>query len=242
VWRVDGSWDAQTYATGVAGDDRVREERVHGGLALTDWLHADLRYEVGIGIDSWDGARRTGSIGGLLERRLLADRVAIAGHARAWNGFRTAGLSAHYKSATGIEEFVHVAAAGIDAASSGAPLALWPGAGAGQARSALLRAHPLLDDGVVRGPAFGRRLTFASVETQRWLTRPALLRVAVAGFVDAAHASNRLAVDADGRVQFDVGVGLRVRVPGRDSMLRLDYGRGLRDGANALTTSICLCQ
>jgi hypothetical protein len=35
--------------------------------------------------------------------------------------------------------------------------------------------------------------------------------------------------------QLDVGVGIRVRVPGRAGTLRADVGHGLRDGANAFT-------
>ena len=41
---------------------------------------------------------------------------------------------------------------GISSATSHAPLALWSGAGTGYGRAPLLRAHPLLDGGVVRGP------------------------------------------------------------------------------------------
>ena len=33
----------------------------------------------------------------------------------------------------------------------------------------------------------------------------------------------------------DAGVGVRIRLPGQRSILRVDYGRGLRDSANALT-------
>jgi hypothetical protein len=33
----------------------------------------------------------------------------------------------------------------------------------------------------------------------------------------------------------DAGVGMRVRLPGRDDVLRVDYGHGLRDGANAIS-------
>jgi len=33
----------------------------------------------------------------------------------------------------------------------------------------------------------------------------------------------------------DAGAGLRIRIPGISSSLRIDYARGLRDGAHAWT-------
>jgi hypothetical protein len=128
-------------------------------------------------------------------------------------------------------------AAGVERAGDAAPFSLWPGAGEGQVRAPLLRAHPLLSDGVVdltSSSAFGRTLTFASAETQRWLARPSLVRLGVAGFVDVAQAS-RQATDDGARLQVDPGVGLRIKIPGTPGVLRADVAHGIRDGANALT-------
>jgi outer membrane translocation and assembly module TamA len=121
--------------------------------------------------------------------------------------------------------------------SDAAPFALWPGAGEGQVRGTLLRAHPLLSDGVVDAAgssAFGRTLTSASAELQRWLERPALVRLGLAGFADLARAS-RQADFGHTPVHVDVGAGLRIRIPGTPGVLRADVAHGLRDGANALT-------
>ena len=85
------------------------------------------------------------------------------------------------------------------------------------------------------GAAFGRTLDYVSVEGQRWLARPALLRLATAAFVDVAQASRRVTDAGDFPVQTDIGVGLRVRIPGAQGMLRIDAAHGLRDGANAVT-------
>jgi hypothetical protein len=68
---------------------------------------------------------------------------------------------------------------------------------------------------------------------QRWLDRPALVRLGVAAFADAAVARRG---EQRARVEnVDVGVGLRVRLPMLDRVLRIDVARGLSDGAKALT-------
>ena len=82
--------------------------------------------------------------------------------------------------------------------------------------------------------AFGRSLTYGSAEIQRWFDRPWLAHVGIAGFVDGARATRRAAGDMS-PIQVDVGAGIRLRIPGVAGALRIDGGRGLRDGANALT-------
>jgi hypothetical protein len=123
---------------------------------------------------------------------------------------------------------------GIDAVSAAAPLALWPGAGEGRARRPLLRAHPLLDEGVITGAMFGERLAYANAEAHHWFARLSLLRIGLAGFMDVARIWRPLSAPGD-PAQADVGFGLRLRMPGRQGILRVDVARGLRDGADALT-------
>jgi hypothetical protein len=127
-------------------------------------------------------------------------------------------------------------AVGVDRVSEAAPLALWPGAGDGHARAGLLRAHPMLDEGVIdaQQSAFGRTLTYATAEVQRWFDRPLLPQVGVAGFVDSARATRGIAGSSTA-THIDVGGGLRIRIPGADGVLRVDVAHGIRDGANALT-------
>jgi hypothetical protein len=229
VWRVDTFWEAQTYAL---GGSRLREQRTHGGLAIGDWLTPGLRYEVAAGLDSWDRSRRAISLGATIDQRLLGDRVSLVATGTRWaasNGspFGAASLQAHFLSSPEPAGFVALAEAGVDAASSLAPLSLWSGAGEGRARPRLLRAHPLLDDGVLSGEVFGPMVRYGTVEAQGWFPRPALARVGVAAFVDAARAS--------GPLQFDSGVGVRLRANPRAGTLRIDYAHGLRDGANAVS-------
>lgn len=43
----------------------VRESRLHGGLAVSDWLTARVRYSMSAGFDAWNGDnRKAASIGG----------------------------------------------------------------------------------------------------------------------------------------------------------------------------------
>ena len=63
----------------------------------------------------------------------------------------------------------------------------------------------------------------------------ALVRIGAAAFVDAAAASHRSPDSIGYPLQVDAGAGLRVRLPGIPSALRIDYARGLRDGAYAWT-------
>jgi hypothetical protein len=121
--------------------------------------------------------------------------------------------------------------------TNAAPLGLWPGAGDGQTRAPLLRAHPLTQDGVsaLGSPAaFGRSLAYGSAEAQRWFERPWLAHFGIAGFVDVARAARRAAGDMS-PIHVDVGTGIRLRIPGMAGALRIDGAHGLRDSANALT-------
>ena len=241
VWRVEGSWEAQTYAlaTQPANDNLLRETRTHGGVSVSDWLTGNVRYELRAGVDAWDVNRRTVSIGGGLQRRLAHDRVALFGDVDAWmpidgDGFRSASARAVFNSATEPVRWLFTADGRADVVSAAAPLALWPGAGDGHARPALLRAHPLLSDGVVTGPAFGRTLTYGNTELQRWIDHGTLVRFGLAAFADAAHATRTFG-NEDPRTQLDVGVGLRLRVPGARGVFRADVAAGIRDGAHAVT-------
>jgi hypothetical protein len=230
VWRVEGFWEAQTYTLGSAPP--AREERAYGGVTLADWLTANLRYQLAGGLDSWNQTRRAISAGGILEQRLFEDRVSLSVAGTNWfsvgsdQPFRAAALRARFRSSPDAIGLVGTAEAGIDAASAAAPLALWSGAGEGRARPHLLRAHPLLDGGTISGAVFGRTVRHASVEAQRWLPHPALVRVGVAAFVDAASAS--------APAQVDTGVGVRFRLASRET-LRVDYAHGVRDGADAVS-------
>jgi len=241
VWHVGLSWDAQTYAQDPQAP--AREERLRGSIGLSSWLAPDTRVSVTSSVDNWQrsggSSARTVGFGGEVEQRLASDRIAARLAATHWFGTgAAAGFSAaesrlSFRNTRSAAPFVLMAGAGASLATEDAPLALWGGAGEGHAREALLRAHPLLEDGRVEGPVFGRRVMHATVEAQHWMRRPAIVRLGVAGFVDAATAWNRQRLAHGDPSQVDAGAGLRLRVPGMPGQLRADYARGLRDGAQA---------
>ena len=243
TWRVDASWEEQSYSgSPFTTAPFVRESRAHGGLTVSDWLTGHLRYGLSVGLDAWKGGRRTPFVGASIERRSPADRVSLSADATTWrataNGprFGVAGARAIARSSPDPQGWRLEAALGADYAADFAPLALWAGAGEGRAREPLLRAHPLLDDGVLRveqHTVFGRTVAYSNVELQRWLRGSQSPVIGLAAFVDAARASRRLA--PGDRAQADVGFGLRVRVPGINRILRIDAAHGLSDGANAIT-------
>lgn len=120
--------------------------------------------------------------------------------------------------------------AGATLATDAAPLALWPGASAGRGRGVLLRAHPLHESGIVTSDVFGRRMLYASVERQHIVKTLSFASIAVAGFVDAAHAWRGVNDSASSPLHVDFGGGLRINSPKTGGMVRIDFGYGLRDG------------
>jgi hypothetical protein len=244
VWRVEGVWEAETYAI---GPEVRREVHNHAGLSVSDWMTGNLRYALSAGVDVWQGGRRTAAAGGSLERRWLSDRLALAGDATTWipadggRAFSASGIRLVARSASDARAWIYEGTIGGDRVTDAAPLALWPGAGEGRARRTLLRAHPLLDEGVIdlgAQSAFGRSIVYGNGEAQRRLAFSRSVGIAVATFVDIARSDRRA---AGGSVSYaDVGAGLRVRVPGWGKVLRLDLAHGLTDGANAFTVGFGL--
>jgi hypothetical protein len=242
VWRVDAAWDAQTYRVGSA--QVIREERVHGLIAVGNWITPHLRYEIAAGADSWDGRRRTLFFGGALERRFLDDRLAISARGARWfsfsagEGFHSAAVHTTFRSRPEATGSVVTVRSGGEWTGVRAPLALWGGAGEGHARQPLLRAHPLLSGGIVAGPVFGPAMGFLNAEVQQWLEQSPVVRLGLAAFIDVASASRGLKETGRTRTHADAGIGLRVRLPGLEHTLRLDYGHGLQDGRHAVTVGV----
>ena len=242
IWRVDAAWETQTFAIGSSGAPALmRESHAHGGIKLSDWLTPDLRYAIRGGLDVWDASRKAASIGGSIDWRLLDDRLSLGVDATKWlpagagRGFEALGTRVIARAPSEHRTWTYVAAAGAEYVSSNAPIGLWPGAGDGRARTPLLRAHPLLTAGVIDATgrsAFGRSLACVNAEAQRWLERPQLVPVGVAGFVDSARGW-RTNDPAPARI--DVGAGLRVKIPASDRVLRIDIAHGLTDRAKAFT-------
>ncbi len=198
---------------------------------MSDWATAHLRWDMAARVDRWGDGPVTLGVGGALERHLgNAAAVRLQGDVWPAGGFGAASLGARWRWVRGGADHLLASATAI-VASHDAPRALWGGAGTGHARPLLLRAHPLLDEGVITGDAFGRRLVHAGVEWRHRLASLGPLTLQLAAFGEAAAASHG---DRPASRHLDAGIGLRVRVPGEGAM-RIDYARGLDDGRQAVS-------
>jgi hypothetical protein len=233
IWRISAFDEKQAYG----GAGTVDEGRRRAEFHLSNWTRAGFRWQTGIAIDRWRHLASPAFAMRLQgEQRFKADRGSISAAGESWiGGLRTwtIAVRSEWRSRVRNEGSVWLVRAGDERAPRTAPLALWSGAGTGQGRDVLLRAHPLLHDGIVRG-VFGPRLTHAGAEWRRWM-QPAKkpVRVAPAAFLDAARSTGGL-MRLDDRWQSDIGGGLRFAVPG-SGVLRVDVARGLRDGSSALS-------
>jgi len=93
-----------------------------------------------------------------------------------------------------------------------------------------------LKNGIVSGPAFGRRLAHGTAEYQRPLLTTPGGSIAGAGFADVGVAWRRMGDEARGPVHADVGAGIRLALRGKGGVIRIDVARGLRDREMVLST------
>jgi len=236
IWHVAGSWERQSYAS-AAG--LLGEERRSSALGFSDWIGPDVRLETTAALDKWTGPGAYLSLGGNLDVLLADDRLALALQAAGWTSlagavpFNSASLGARWTTRQ-FEQGGWIARASVSNASANAPLALWPGAGTGTGRGLLLRAHPLLADGVIAGRAFGRTLVSAGLERQAWLYSLQSLRFGMALFVDTARAWDTLQSSPTPWL-LDGGASLRIAGPGTRGEIRVTAAHGLQDGATAVS-------
>lgn len=238
-WRVEGLWERETFTL---DESLVGERRNRAALSRRDWMSGDLLWEVSTGLEDWSERGKYFALSSALEKRLAADRIALRAEVARWSSagddgsFATGRIGAAWRTSDRLVRWRALARGGWSVASQGAPRMLWPGAGTGHARDVLLRAHPLLEDGIVRGEAFGHTLAHGSVELQRWLRPPGPVRIAVTTFVDLARIERRSQVDdRAGRAHADAGIGLRFGLAGDNGSFRVDIARGLVDGSVALS-------
>jgi hypothetical protein len=246
VWRVEGYRDRQSYAAGAVpvpggapAQRWVTEERRRAALSFADWVASNLRVEGRAALDRWSGRGPHLSLEGKIETRSAADHLMLGLELAGWKSlddrtrFAAAGILARWSS----KDRAHAgwrARAGVSSVTPDAPLALWPGAGTGSGRDLLLRAHPLLEDGVLTGRAFGRTLVHGGLERQSraWTVKP--LRLHWALFVDAARPWDPLDTKPV-PWQVDAGAGVRLAGMGSRGQFRMDLARGFDDGKVALS-------
>lgn len=202
------------------------EERLRAEVGLEEWVRPDTRVGLTLGLERWRGHARAGSAGLSVLRSHADDALRLSAAASGWvasgETFGTGSFDARLTLPQGNHRSWHLGA-GAAAASSRAPRLLWPGAGTGRVRAPLLRAHPLVEDGRIGGPGFGRGLVHGTVE-HRIFSRIGPLRVGGALFVDAAHTWARGIPGERRRALVDVGFGPFLSLGPDGAAVRLAWG------------------
>jgi hypothetical protein len=232
-----GVWSAQAYSERQPFNtpDIARAGQTGGRLGVSDWAAARWRWTLTAGVDEWSATGARGAAGAALQFVSLDERVDGRAETSVWPGnssYATTHTNVRARSSTGRQGMVYMVSGGLETASLPTPMNLWPAGDTGHVRAALLRAHPVLDDGRLRVERLGRAFLHGSLEAQRWWRVAGPLRAAAAAFTDLGRTTRR--ADSTARGDVDVGVGARVVVAGIPGVFRADLGRGLRDGAIAI--------
>lgn len=220
---VSVEWRRERFATpGGGAIPSIRtEHRYRGGLEVREWVHARVRLGASLALESWevpswaaepgDDALRLVNAGVHVAWVTDDDRTWVAARGEGWKGAGRSFSRTSVEAGTSIpqgdrrEWRLRAGWAGV---SRQAPRTIWPGAGGGRTRAALLRAHRLVEDDVIQGPAFGRGLLHATAE-HRIFGRVGPFRMGGSLFADAVHAGSRADAAADrGFVDFGVGAFL----------------------------------
>lgn len=233
-----GVWSALAYAEQQPfnAPDVARADQTGGRLAVSDWLAAQWRWTLTAGVDEWPETGMRGAAGAAIQFVSLDARIDGRVETDLWPGNRsyaTTHANMRARSSTARQGIVYIASGGFETASRPTPMNLWPAGDTGHARAALLRAHPVLDDGRLRVERLGRVFLHGSLEAQRWWLAAGPLRVAAAAFTDLGRTTRR--TDSTARGDIDVGLGARVVVASIPGIFRADLGKGLRDGATAIS-------
>jgi len=239
-----------------SGAREIREARRGARIGWSDWVVADLRLAAQVAFERWEVPRGRFAAAGLgVEARPFGESLRLTAEAARWaaisrgRSFSRTALGATWSGPLGSWRDAGISVrAAFERASANAPRAAWPGAGTGSGRDGLLRAHPLLRDGVVRGDAFAPALWTggAEVDWRRWRFGP--IRGGPALFLDAARGAGWTARGQEalpggsrrGRLLLDLGTGLRLGLlpgtaGGLPGEIAIDAATGLVDGASAIS-------
>ena len=232
LWGVDAFAERQPFS-----DDTFQTARRAGtGLTLANWIMPWARVSARGGIDSWDGLGTYGNAAAGLRFASRRDRVVVGVDGASWFGedqFSSLAASVRLLSNHERRGRTFIVRAGGGTATSATPADLWFAGDTGTVRPALLRAHPIVDDGMLQSERLGRGIAHVSGETRQWWTIRSVIQIGAGLFVDAVRIERRAA--EDGRGDVDVGGGLRLGFPGLDGVFRFDIGKGLRDGNTAVS-------
>lgn len=166
----------------IASDARLR-----ASLGWREWIGVDTRVGMTLGLERWRGGEHLASATAewLREGRAFRTAVQLDGWWGAGRGYWRGSAELASRIASG-EHRTWRASLGATTTSGTAPRLVWPGAGTGRIRSALLRGYPLAEGDVIDGPAFGPHLVHASMG-YRLASRFGPFRLGVGLFSDAAY-------------------------------------------------------
>ncbi len=246
TWSMNVSWERESFQSNLvslptsptdASAAHLVDERKGAVLGGSIWLEPWLRTRLRGGIERWDTRGSFFRSGVGLDIRTADDRIGLSSNLDAWHstdgqpGFGRISVDAALRSRTELQGAVLTLTAGVEAVGKDSPPTLWPGAGTGFARQKLLRAHPLLDEGVITGPAFDRQLATGGAEFVYWFELGSGFRLGGAAFVDFVRAWGIRQADSF----TDAGFGLRLGTSARDAVLRIDVATGLDDDEFAVS-------
>jgi hypothetical protein len=232
LWGVDGFAERQPFTAGTFPTTR----RSGAAVGVSNWMTSWARVSVRLGFDSWDDRGKYGVASAGVRLASAHDRLTVAVDGSNWMGHDSFGLiaaSARARSRDDNRGRVFIVRGGAAFAWESTPADLWFAGDTGHVRASLLRAHPIVDDGMLQSDRLGRRIAHISGEVRQWWTAKSFVHVGAALFADAAHVEQR--VEPDARSDVDVGGGLRLSLPGLDGVFRFDVGQGLRDGRTAFS-------
>jgi len=232
VWGVDAFGEQQPFS-----DDRFPISRRAGaGMTMSNWIKPWARMSARVGVDAWDDYGKYGVASAGLRFVSTRDRMTVRFDGSSWLGeqsFGSVGASLRLRSSDRHEGRVFLVHAGGASTTGATPPDLWFAGDTGTVRAALLRAHPIVDDGELQSDRLGRLIAYLSGEARQWWSVRSAIRIGAAVFADAARVGRQAA--ADTRDDVDVGGGLRLGLPGLEGVFRFDVGKGLRDGATAFS-------
>jgi hypothetical protein len=232
LWGVDMFAERQPFSD----DTFPTTRRAGAGMTLANWIVPWARVSARGGIDAWDGLGTYGVAATELRLASARDRAIVGLDVASWFGedaFGSVAASVRLRSNHERRGRTFIVRAGGALATSATPPDLWFAGDTGAVRPALLRAHPIVDDGELQSDRLGRGIVHGSGEVRHWWTIRTLIQIGAGLFADAARVERRAA--EDGRGDVDVGGGLRLGFPGLDGVFRLDLGKGLRDGSTAVS-------
>ena len=232
LWGVDGFAERQPFTDDIFPTTR----RSGGGAGISNWITSWARVSARLGLDAWKDRGKHGVASAGLRLASAHDRVTAGIDASSWmgeDGFGLIAASVRLRSREENRGRVFIVRGGGAVATDSTPADLWFAGDTGNVRLSLLRAHPIVDDGMLESDRLGRAITYVSGEGRQWWTLKSIVHIGAAVFADAALVEKRAA--PDGRNDLDVGGGLRLGLPGLDGVFRLDVGKGLRDGSTAFS-------